>query len=82
MRYIITILILIFHLSAYSIENIDSSRYIHAENASDNLNLEELVKYLKKEAKSDSKTVETFFYWISLNIEYIKQTYYFKTISE
>lgn len=70
MRYIITILILIFHLSVYSIDKIDSSRYIYAKNASDNLNLEELVNYLKKGAKGDFKTVETFFYWISLNIEY------------
>ncbi len=70
MRYIITILLSIFHLSAYSIDNIDSSRYNYAKNASDNLNLEELVNYLKKGVKDDSKIIETFFYWISLNIEF------------
>ncbi len=59
-----------FHLTAYSNETVDSLRYFHAKNAPDNLTIEELVRYLKKGAKGDSKTVETLFYWIAINIEY------------
>jgi len=70
MRQILILLFVSFTLTAYSIESIDSSRYIHAKNSPSNVTIEQLVKYLKKGAKGDKKVVETFFYWIAQNIQY------------
>jgi len=70
MRYLLALLILLIPISVFSIDSIDSTRYLYAKKAPKTLDVDQLVNYLKKGAKEDKKVVETFFYWISLNIKY------------
>nr|WP_262903390.1 transglutaminase domain-containing protein [Hymenobacter psoromatis] len=56
--------------SVYATEPVDSVRYAYAKKAPKTLELEVLVNYLKKGTKDNKKIVETFFYWIALNIQY------------
>lgn len=68
--WVITLFFLVASLRSYSIEKPDPLRYQHAKSAPDASTIDELVRYLVKGADGDSRKVETFFYWIGLNIEY------------
>lgn len=49
---------------------IDSLRYKHALKAPKTQDVNYLARYLRAGAKTERRTIETFFYWISQNIEY------------
>ena len=70
MRWFLAILFALLSLKSYAEVAVDSARYAYAKKAPQNINITPLVNYLKKGAANDQKVVETFFYWIALNIKY------------
>lgn len=70
MKHFLICLFFLTTSTAYAAEPIDSVRYAYAQKAPKTLELATLVNYLKKGTKDDKKIVETFFYWITLNIQY------------
>lgn len=64
-------LVLLFTFSNLTAQiKIDSLRYKHALRAPKTQDVNYLARYLRAGAKTERKTIETFFYWISQNIEY------------
>ena len=66
----IFLIIILFNLNISAQIKVDSIRFKHALKAPKTLNVKYLARFLNVGAKSDEKTVETFYYWIHQNIEY------------
>ena len=64
------IIIVLFSINVSAQIKVDSLRYKYASKAPKTLDVKYLARFLKAGAKSEEKTVETFFYWIHQNIEY------------
>jgi transglutaminase/protease-like cytokinesis protein 3 len=70
MNKIYLLIVLLFSITISAQIEVDSVRYKHALKAPKTLDVTYLARYLKAGAKSNEKTVETFYYWIHQNIEY------------
>lgn len=70
MKKICLIILILFSINVSAQIKVDSIRFKYALRAPKTLDVKYLARYLKAGAKSDEKTVETFFYWIHQNIEY------------
>ncbi|MGI4742399.1 MAG: transglutaminase domain-containing protein [Janthinobacterium lividum] len=73
MKCILAILLSLLSYNVHADRGVDSVRYVYAKRAQQNLALVPLVNYLKIGAVNNQKIVETFFYWIALNIKYDKE---------
>ena len=70
MNKICLIILILFSINISAQIKVDSIRFNHAEKAPKTSDIKYLASFLKSGAKSESKTVETFFYWIHQNIKY------------
>lgn len=70
MNKICLIFLILYGVKTTAQIKVDSIRFRHAQKAPKTLDVKYLARFLKAGAKSEEKTVETFFYWIHQNIEY------------
>jgi transglutaminase/protease-like cytokinesis protein 3 len=70
MKQLYSYLLILVFLNVFSQSKIDSLRYKRALKAPQTTDVKYLARFLKVGAKTESKAVETFYYWIAQNIEY------------